>query len=225
MKPLSTFHPALIDPLPQTQVSPLFINRPFVTMLTFACTLLLGESFINLGQADIVELFVSGEAGEGLLGDNIDPPATNPGSGGIGPLGITLDTETNILVIHVLWGLDNGYETLSGEVTKLHLHGPTEDLAPYNFGQINSNIIINLGTSLNFNPSPSAGGLQDSFFVSNEEKSWVLSGRTYINVHTELNPMGEIRGYVMQAVPEPSTGILWVLLGGYGLIFRRRRSI
>ena len=64
---------------------------------------------------------------------------------------------------------------------------------------------------------------QDSFFVSNEEKAWVLSGRTYINVHTELNPTGELRGYLMQSVPEPGFTLTWVLAAGYGLALRRRR--
>jgi len=189
-------------------------------LITFST---IGSAFPSLSEADIVELYATGAGGNGLLGTNIDPPATNPGSGGLGPLGITLDTETNILVIQLLWGLENGYETLSGDVTKLHLHGPTESRAPNNFGETNSNIIINLGNSLNFNPSASSGGLQDSFFVSNEEKEWVLSGRTYINVHTDLNPMGEIRGYLMQSVPEPGFTLTWILAAGYGLALRRRR--
>lgn len=202
----------------------MFVKRHFVKTLIFATAILLSGSFSTTAQSDIVELFVSGAGGDGLLGTNINPPSTNPGSGGMGPLGITLDTETNILMIQILWGLDNGFQTLSGDVTNLHLHGPTENRAPHNFGQVNSNIIINLGNSLDFDPSPSSGGLQDSFFVSNEEKNWVLSGRTYINVHTELNPLGEIRGYLMQSVPEPATGIVWVLIGGYGLALRRRRA-
>ncbi|MCH2183624.1 MAG: CHRD domain-containing protein [Mariniblastus sp.] len=201
----------------------MLVQKLIFKAFLLASLLTFGPTFSATSQADIVELYATGAGGDGLLGTNIDPPSTNPGSGGLGPLGITLDTETNILVVHLLWGQENGYETLSGDVTMLHLHGPTESRAPDNFGEVNSNIIINLGNSLNFNPSASSGGLQDSFFVSNEEKAWVLSGRTYINVHTELNPTGEIRGYLIQSVPEPATGLVWMLIAGYGLALRRRR--
>ncbi len=189
------------------------------------CLLLFGIQCLQpaTSQADIAEFYVTGAGGNGLLGTNVDPPATNPGSGGMGPMGITLDTDTNILMIQLLWGIDNGYETLSGDVTKLHLHGPTADRAPDNFGQVNMNIILNLGNSLSFNPSASSGGLDDSFFVSDQEKNWILSGRTYINVHTDLNPMGEIRGYVLQSVPEPTTGFALMMLSIYGLAKRRKR--
>ena len=198
----------------------LLLTRSLVACLT----LFAGHSLIATSQADIVELYVTGAGGDGLLGTNVDPPATNPGSGGMGPMGITLDTDTNILMVQLLWGLDNGYDTMSGEVTKLHLHGPTADRAPNNFGQVNMNIILNLGNSLNFDPSASAGGLDDSFFISNEEKNWILSGRTYINVHTELNPMGEIRGYVLQSVPEPAAALALLVLGVCGLARRRTSS-
>ena len=50
----------------------------------------------------------------------------------------------------------------------------------------------------------------------------LLTGRTYINIHTTGNPTGEIRGF-LAAVPEPATWAM-ILLGFAGLGFAFRRS-
>ena len=89
------------------------------------------------------------------------------------------------------------------------------------------NVIINLGNSLQFDPTFDGGGLNDDFFLSNEEAEWLLDGRTYINVHTKMYDTGEIRGYLLPAdaiVPEPGAvplaSLLLVALAGH----RKRRS-
>jgi hypothetical protein len=63
---------------------------------------------------------------------------------------------------------------------------------------------------LNFDSSASGGGLVDQFFLSNQEEEFVLSGRTYINVHTAMYPTGEIRGYLLpvSTIPEPGMAAL-----------------
>lgn len=50
----------------------------------------------------------------------------------------------------------------------------------------------------------------------------LLDGLTYINVHIPTNGGGEIRGNLVQAIPEPSALALG-LLGGL-CFFRRKRS-
>ncbi len=49
----------------------------------------------------------------------------------------------------------------------------------------------------------------------------ILNGRAYLNIHTSMNPSGEIRG---QIVPEPAT--LALILGGFAAagLARRRRA-
>lgn len=156
-------------------------------------------------RGDVVEFLVTGSQGEGLLPGNIDPPTSSTGSGAIGLTGITFDTNTNLLSVDIEWGSENGYGDLTGDVILLHLHGPTPSNSPDNFGEVNPDVLVNLGNSLQFNPSGTGGGLVDVFFLSNQQEDYLLSGRTYINVHTQEYQFGEIRGYLLPAsVPEPT---------------------
>lgn len=193
---------------------------------TALCLVLVIACPTSFTSADQVEFFLTGAAGDGLLPGNIDPPTSSTGSGGIGSLGIFLDTDSNIISIDIAWGSENGFSDLTGEATLLHLHGPTASLPPFNFGETNMNLIINLGNSLNFNSSASGGGLIDQFFLSNQEEEYLLSGRTYINVHTSMYPMGEIRGYLLpvNAIPEPGTATLVALSLITLLLNRRHRN-
>lgn len=190
--------------------------------LICACVVLLLCGSVN---GDQVQFFLTGAQGNGLLPGNIDPVPSSNGSGDMGLTGIVFDTDANELSVDIEWGSENGFSDLSGEVTLLHLHGPTPSLPPDNFGEVNTQIIVNLAGSLNFNSSGTDGSLNDVFFLSDEEEDWLLSGRTYINVHTELYGAGEIRGYLLPttfAVPEPNTGFLAVCLVAATALRRRR---
>jgi len=62
--------------------------------------------------------------------------------------------------------------------------------------------------------------------VANAEATLInglLSGLTYLNVHTNAFPGGEIRGFVVQ-VPEPETyALLLAGLAIIGIAMRKRR--
>ena len=184
-----------------------------IILILFTCSPLAAEQ---------VEFRLTGNAGDGLLPGNVTPPTASDGSGGIGLTGILFDLDTNFLYLDFGWGSENGFSDLTGEVTNLHLHGPTPDPAPLSYNETGP-LLINLATSPHFNSSPTGGGLVDFYFISNSDVDALLAGRFYINVHTEMYDMGEIRGYLVP-VPEPGSA---AVLGSLALLAasgRRRRS-
>jgi len=98
----------------------------------------------------------------------------------------TLEISGNTLSFNI------GYRGLSGPATMAHIHGFTDstdvapviiDLAPFNGGVFGSN-----------------GTLIGSTGITAEQKAAILSGLTYVNIHTMANGGGEIRGQVTPAV-------------------------
>lgn len=100
----------------------------------------------------------------------------------------------------------NVHGHLTSAVTMAHIHGPattTEtapiimDFAPYMAGAINggarTGTMINTVVDLDALPVSPTGILRvdpDSLIT------WLSDGRAYINIHTVLNPAGELRGQV-----------------------------
>ncbi len=202
------------------------LGGDFMKRLFFAVSMSLtlsafGGSRLN---ADIIELDLFGTSGEGLLPGNVTPGTSSSGSGGEGSIGLLFDTATSNLTVDIVWGSGNGFGDLSGEVTLLHLHGPTANAAPDSFTEVTTNILVNMTTSLT-NNSANGGGLTEVYFINPSDVAALLAGQTYINVHTEMYDMGEIRGYIVpaSAIPEPGTvGLLGLLT--FGILSRRRRG-
>ena len=171
-------------------------------------------------EAAIVPFNLVGNAGTGLLPGNENPPTTG-GSGGIGPGGISFDTNTNILSIDILWGSGNGFTDLTGPVTVAHIHGFTPSPPPVGFSQ-NAGVLYPLHTLSGFNVSATNGGFNGTVAVAPGDVAGLLAGQTYINIHTALNPGGEIRGQ-LTAVPVPAA--VWLFVSGIvGLIGIARRT-
>jgi CHRD domain len=120
----------------------------------------------------------------------------------------TIDTETGLLEWALFFsGLsDNNTPTLA------HFHGP----APRG---VAAGVLVDIGAISGLN-SPSIGSTTvDSSVVEN-----LLDGLLYINVHTALNPSGEIRGQV-EPIPLPAALPLAVAAFALlGLAARRRRA-
>ncbi len=112
-----------------------------------------------------------------LTGLSERPPITNAASGSA-----TFSLEGDRLTFNVR------YKDLSGTAILSHIHGPANssqstgvliDLAPFNGGAFGTN-----------------GTLSGSVNLTAAQRSNVLAGLTYVNVHTPSNQGGEIRGQI-----------------------------
>jgi hypothetical protein len=153
-----------------------------------------------------------------------DGSTNSPGSG-IGT--VTLDPNTNILFFDFAWS------GLVGNLTKLHIHGPasSEESNPQHIVEIFGPPEVPAELATTF------GSVSDSFELQTLEQvgfdplgpeditDVLVSGQAYLNVHTSVFGMGEIRGNlglpVTQSVPEPSSAFALLITAGC-LIVRRR---
>lgn len=119
---------------------------------------------------------------------------------------VELETDTN----EIAWTID--YQDLSGPIVSpgAHLHGPAEPGVPTGI-----QVFLADGDP----PLPASGELTGSATLTDEQEAQLLDGLWYVNLHTAMNPAGEIRG---QVVPEPATGLL--LGGGLAALAARRRA-
>ena len=105
-----------------------------------------------------------------LSGANEVPPNDSAASG---MAEATLDTETRMLSFSI------EYEGLSGAAIGAHIHGPVGASG-------NAGIMVPFSST----QSPIEGSAE----LSASQMSDVLDGLTYVNIHTQKHPGGELRG-------------------------------
>lgn len=173
-------------------------------------------------HAAIVHFGLDGKAGQGLLPTNVNNSVNgSPGSGGLDVGGITLDTDNHVILINIAWGSANGYADLTGDAIASHIHLPTLDPAPDGFLQ-NAGVGVTLHSLPGFDAGASNGGFHGAIGnLTSDQINALLEERAYINVHTALNPAGEIRGHLV-IIPEPATASLLLPTGLLTLLKRRR---
>ena len=133
-------------------------------------------------------------------------PTPVPVPGASGSAFGTIDTETGLLA----WNL--AFSGLSAPPVAAHFHAPGAR-------GVTAPVFVDIGAISGLN-SPSIGSTTIALAAAQQ----LLDGLFYINVHTALNPSGEIRGQVAP-IPLPAALPLAVaacaLLGGLAL---RRRA-
>jgi CHRD domain len=112
-----------------------------------------------------------------LTGAEQVPPNETTGKGSAA---ITYDPTTRV----VTWTIT--YSGLSGPATMAHFHGPADK------GK-NAPVVIWLSTKGSTADSPFKGEAT----LTPEQAQEFTAGKWYVNVHTQANPGGEIRGHVV----------------------------
>ena len=111
-----------------------------------------------------------------LTGGNEVPPLDVPGTGNAY---IFYDAQTN----RIEWTVT--YTDLTGELTGAHIHGPAG-------ADENADVLIDLRGG-----EESEGVLEGEAEITQEQADQLIEGLWYVNLHTEANPGGEIRGQLM----------------------------
>jgi len=116
------------------------------------------------GRAEVVQLKAT------LSGGAEVPP--NDATGG-GTVTASFDTATKVLS----W--KGSYSGLTGDATAAHFHGPAE-------AGKNAGVAVPI--------KPFAPSFEGSATLNDTQASDLLAGRWYVNVHTDANKGGELRG-------------------------------
>jgi hypothetical protein len=98
---------------------------------------------------------------------------------GTGTLTGEYDGDDNKLEYKIEW------QNLSGTVTQAHIHGPA-------LAGVNAGVLIPLTISVN----GITGKLEGEVSLPDSVENFLLQGKLYYNLHTNLHPSGEIRGQI-----------------------------
>ena len=109
-----------------------------------------------------------------MKGGSETPPTTSTGTGTVTA---TFDTATKMLT----WKGD--YTGLSGPATAAHFHGPAD---------------VGQAAGVQVPIKPFTSPFDGSATLTDAQNSDLAAGKWYVNVHTEANPKGEIRGQLVK---------------------------
>jgi len=107
--------------------------------------------------------------------------------------------------------INGSFSNLLGNINNAHLHG-------YSAAGVNSGVIFGLSFTAGTSGTFSGNGIIPQARIQD-----ILNGLSYINIHSTQFPGGEIRGQLINPVPEPGTGLLVFLAAGLGAIGQYRR--
>ena len=110
-----------------------------------------------------------------LDGKSEVPPTTSTGTG-------TADIDYDPASKKLSWKLT--YTGLSGPAKAAHFHGPAE-------AGKNGGVAVAI-------PGATSSPAEGSATLTDAQAADLVAGKYYVNVHTEANPGGEIRGQVMK---------------------------
>jgi hypothetical protein len=161
----------------QTMLTKLF-GRPFLILATVSSFVVISCSH-DLGYLDTQPATTLTISGENANGANERPtPVTTSATGTISG---SYDPNTNILNYTINW------TGLSDAPTAAHFHGPADRNTA-------AGVLIPITLPTGAGVSGSASGTAT---LTDQQESQLLAEMWYYNIHTALNPGGEIRGQVV----------------------------
>jgi CHRD domain len=137
------------------------------TTRTMLVTLALGATVVFAGPAFAEKMKAT------LDGKSEVPAVTTSGTG-------TADIDYDAATKKLTWKLT--YSGLSGPATAAHFHGPAEP------GK-NAGVAVAI-------PNVASSPAEGSATLTDAQAADLTAGKYYVNIHTQANPGGEIRGQV-----------------------------
>ncbi|MBV8095736.1 MAG: CHRD domain-containing protein [Acetobacteraceae bacterium] len=138
-------------------------------LATAACVLSVGLSLAAVAAEQPIEF-------HGALDGAHEVPGTQ--SEGSGRIDGTLDRQNKVFTYTVT------YKGLSGPVTAAHFHGPADPGA-------NAGVVVPL-------QQPLTSPIKGKATLNDQQMDELMSNKLYVNLHTQKNPNGEIRGQVLR---------------------------
>lgn len=193
--------------------------------LVWAITVMAWGGFASQAQAEIIWYTAS------LSGPNESPPVNSPA---VGAGFLVLDTTAHTMRVIASFG------GLIGTTTVAHIHSPTTvpltglagvaSQTPSFIGFPNGvtqgvydrTFDLTLTSSYNGAFVTANGGTAAGAEAA--LLSQIAQGRSYLNIHTNAFPSGEIRGFFTRATPEPSTLLVFGVALPALVFVRRRRN-
>lgn len=170
---------------------------------------------LNLGTTTYTR-----DHGIGLSGLNEPGQFAGVGSGNVVGNGITYNDLTNTLTFDFAYGSAFGFTDLAGNLTVMHIHAPGSVNFPSANTAAANNVIFDLASSHTAS-GPRSGRFTGSTTLSDPNEVLLFNNQLYVNIHSSVQPGGEIRGQIV-LIPEPSAALLGIV-GSVALVARRRR--
>ena len=188
-------------------------------------TILLTALFGVLATAGQAQVFMAT-----LTGPSESPPNASPGTGSAT---VTLNSAANTMRVQV------SFSGLLGTTTASHIHSatalpgtgtagvatqtPSFALFPLGVTSGTADQTLNMLDAASYNPAFVAANGGTAASAETALFGGISAGKAYLNIHTTTFPGGEIRGFLVQAVPEPGAVSLLGSLGLCGALLAVRR--